>query len=422
MNKTKILSALSWLFIIITITSAFLISRVEDYNIGFLGLLGINLIMALVVAGSSNKFILTFIKIAVGILFVYSGFVKGVDPLGTQFRIEDYFYAFNTLWAIPFALPLSVILNAFEFSLGLILIFNLRIRFTSWLVLLLMLFFTLTTLNDALYNPVPDCGCFGDALIISNWQTFYKNLVIFSFVLVLFLRKNSYVNLMTKSLQFSFMSVIFMVFIVFELYTIRHLPLIDFRPWKVGSRLIPENPRPASYYFTYKNNATGEEKEYLSKELPWQDSVFMATWSFVGSREVNPDAGMYKTFPMMDEDGNDMSFLLISSENPVFFMVLYDAAEVEKNTFQKFENVYKLCQENGWDFYLLSSAVPEDLEKIRKGMLMEGYPVLNSDDTSLKAAIRSNPGLILVKQGVVKAKYNYREIPDTEALHKIANQ
>ncbi len=420
MKREKVFGWLSWFFVLLTFFSAWMISQVDDYSLWFLLLLSGNIALAVVVAPKSDKVVLTVARVAVGLLFMYSGFVKGVDPLGTQWRIQDYFYAYNTLWALPFALYLSVLLNAFEFSLGVLLVLKLKIRLVSWLTLLLMIFFTVTTLNDALYNPVPDCGCFGDALIITNWQTFYKNLVIFAFVIMIFIRRKSYVNLRSGVTQYSMMAGVFLLFAAFEAYTIYHLPLIDFRPWKTGTRLLPENPEPAKYFFTYRNKKSGEQKEYLSSELPWQDSVFMADWEFVSQREEDPNAGFYRTFPMMDEDGNDLSKELVSQHNPVFFMVVYDIAKAGEENLKKFDDIYRMCNERGWDFYLLNSDVPEELKKYRKDYSLPDYPVLNSDDTALKAAVRSNPGLIIVRDAVVVAKFNHHDIPSVGKLVKIA--
>ncbi|MBN2745785.1 MAG: DoxX family membrane protein [Bacteroidales bacterium] len=422
MNKGFVFKALSYIYILLVLILAYLISFFQDYNLIFL----ISLVLMMIIGGFLSKKMpkgaVLISRILIGLLFIYSGFVKGVDPLGTQFRIEDYFYAFGTLWALPFALTLSVLLNAFEFSMGLFLLFNLRTKLVSWLVFLMMIFFTITTLNDALYSPVPDCGCFGDALIISNWQTFYKNLVIFALVLILFLRQNSVKSNLKPTTQFSLMIGLFVLFAAFEIHTIRHLPILDFRPWKVGTRLLPENPQPAKFYFVYKNKDSGEEKEFLSSELPWQDTVFMSQWSYESSREVNPDADLYKTFPMLDSDGNDLSAELAKSEQPVFLMIVYDIMDADDDALKKFLPIYNLCQQNGWTFYMLNSDTPDDLKKRVEENELNDFPVLNSDDTSLKAAIRANPGLVILRNGVVKSKFNHRDIPDMEELNSLATE
>jgi hypothetical protein len=164
-----------------------------------------------------------------------------------------------------------------------------------------------------------------------------------------------------------------------------------------------------------------KNKEFLSSELPWQDTVFMAQWTFVSSREVNPDAALYKTFPMMDADNNDMSNVLVASETPVFFMSVYDIQKAAPEALKKFDEIYAFCQEKGYEFYMLNSDVPSDLEKVRAELELGDYPVLNSDDTSLKAAVRSNPGLIVVRAGLVIEKYNHRDIPSVNDLNNLVN-
>ncbi len=211
---------------------------------------------------------ITISRILLGLLFIYSGFVKGVDPVGTEYRIVDYFIAFGTEWAIPLALPISIIMNTVEFVLGILLLLNIYIKITSWLVMLMMAFFTMITLNDAMYSPVPDCGCFGDALVISNWQTFYKNLVIDALLLIVFLSHNRVNRWFKLKIEWAILLVSIIGFIGFEVYNIRHLPVIDFRDWKVGNKMVNDNPLPIKYYLTYKNKGTGEEKEYLSPDYP----------------------------------------------------------------------------------------------------------------------------------------------------------
>jgi len=142
------------------------------------------------------KFLRILSRYLIGAVFIFSGFVKGVDPMGTMFRIEDYFIAYGTEWAMPLAIVISILLCTAEFVIGVLLILNVKIKIVTWLLLLMMSGFTIMTFFDALYNPVPDCGCFGDVLILTNWQTFYKNifLIIFVFIIVSSSRLSSSFN------------------------------------------------------------------------------------------------------------------------------------------------------------------------------------------------------------------------------------
>jgi len=193
-----------------------------------------------------------------GIIFIFSGFVKGVDPLGTAYKIEDYFIAFGAEWAIPFSLSLAIILCVSEFALGIFLLTNIFKRTTVWLTLLMMIIFTALTLNDALYNPVPDCGCFGDLIILTNWETFYKNLVIDFFLIFVFITRNSFDSVYKKTTEWSIAILTISLFTIFNSYNINRLPIIDFRDWKIGKSLILETTEDLQYYLAYTNKETGE--------------------------------------------------------------------------------------------------------------------------------------------------------------------
>ncbi len=402
---------LSWSLLLINLGSAFFISKIDDYSFWFLVLLIVNMGLSFVFARKIDKTILNISRVLLGLLFIYSGFVKGVDPLGTQFKIEDYFYAYHMEWAVPSALVLSVLLNAVEFSIGALLIFRIKTKWVIIIALLTMIAFTITTLFDALYSPVPDCGCFGDALIISNWQTFYKNLVINSFILIVLIRRGDIKEYSSKMLEYSGLAVILLGFGLFEVYNINNLPVVDFRPWKLNNRLIPEHPKPVKYYLTYKNIKTGEEREYLSKELPWKDSLFLAEWKWSSSREIDPNISEMNTFPMLDDEGNDISKALVSDTNYAFIFVIYNVSKVPVNTIALINKFYSDAISKSYNTVLLSSDLPTDFMKFKQKNGLVDIPVYNSDDTALKAAVRSNPGLIVVKSGRVIAKYHYSHFP-----------
>ena len=415
-NKSNEIIWLSWLLLIANLFGIYLISIFEEYQPVFLVALIVNMAIALIFSSRINVLVLHISRILLGALFIYSGFVKGVDPLGTQYRIEDYFYAYGTDWAAPMAMFLSVVLNAIEFSLGALLLFRVKMKWVSLLSLIMMVFFTITTLYDALYSPVPDCGCFGDALIISNWQTFYKNLIINFFAILLFLRRGDFRGYKSKFLEIGTLAVVVLGFLFFENYNLNNLPIVDFRPWKVGNRLLPENPQEIKYFLTYKNINTGEEQEFISKELPWQDSTFMANWKWSSSREEDPNVGQNKTFPMMDTDGNDVSKSLVSSENYTYLFVIYDLHKVPNYVIPIINDFYKEANESGNEVVILSSILVEDFIKFSTENNLAQIPMLNSDDTSLKAAIRSNPGLIVVRKGVVVDKFHYNNFPKFKEL------
>lgn len=356
-------------------------------------------------------------RILVALVFLFSGFVKGVDPLGTAYRIEDYFIAFGTDWANPLSLFLSIFLCAVEFTLGAALLFNFRLKILAWPLLFMMAFFTVLTLNDAIYNPVPDCGCFGDALKLTNWETFYKNIVLMVLVLIIFFYRKKYRSIFLPRIDNIGIIVIFTLFAVFSICQYRHLPWIDFLGWKTGTNLIPANPGKAKTYLTYRNKVTGEEKEYLAPDYPWNDSVWTSQWEFKDQRI--DDSGVIKghNLKIFDAAGNDYTETFINNPGYQFLVASYSLEDASRKGFKKIDKLYSDIASHGHSLIMLTGSLPEEIDTFRQGLhLHPDLEFYQADDIELKMIIRANPGLILLKNGVVLGKWNWRDVPDYEEL------
>ncbi|MEZ5195721.1 MAG: DoxX family membrane protein [Bacteroidales bacterium] len=402
----------SWFLFLIILCSGYLVSSFDGFNGVFLFLLIAQIVVVVLISKQFDNVQLTLSRLLLGLLFIYSGIVKGVDPVGTEYRIVDYFIAFGTEWANPMALPLSVILNATEFMLGIFLLFNINIRFTSWLVLLMMVFFTFVTLNDALYNPVPDCGCFGDALILTNWQTFYKNLVIDALLLMVFLSRNRNPRWFTVKTERLLVLSFLIIFVGFEVYNIRHLPVMDFRSWKVGNKMVVENPLPVEMYVTYRNTNTSETREYLSPNYPYNDSSWIAEWEFVGSRIVDPNPVLHD-LKIDDVIGNDYTDQIIANPDYQFMLVSFD---LEIGKWKKIDQIKEFiadCNENGISMVVVTSSLPERVKAFKWQYELD-VDIFYADDISLMTMIRSNPGLVLLKDGFVLQKWHVNDFPSFE--------
>ena len=405
-----------WVILIVLGFAGYMIKFMEDFNASFLVVLIAGIVLAIVYRRKFTVQQAHLSRVLLGILFIFSGFVKGVDPVGTQYRIVDYFIAYGTDWASSLALPLSVTMNAAEFVLGMMLLFNVKIRMTLWLTLIMMVFFTVTTINDALYNPVPDCGCFGSAIIISNWQTFYKNLLILAFLLVAFFAQKKLRPWFSITAGYVLTFVFIFGFVFFEVYNIRHLPLLDFREWKVGKRMVQKDKLPLQYFLKYKNTKTGEEKEYVSPNYPYDDSVWMSQWEFVDQRVVDPNP---KTTALMIEDaeGNNRTAEIIENPDFQFMLVAYDLSKTDLSKIEKIRAFASSCREKGYSFILLTSSLPEEAGAfVEKNNLSIDYCF--TDDVSLQAMIRSNPGLVLLKDAVVLSKWHYNDFPGFDEFEK----
>jgi len=376
-------------------------------------------------------------RILVGSLFIISGLIKANDPLGFSYKLEEYFAPDVLNWSIFIGTEvwMAALISIGEIVLGAALIAGEKSKLVAWSLLIMMVFFTFLTGYTAIGNwffehferdfthtiegifgfaareihYFKDCGCFGDALIISNWQTLYKNLVINALVIVLALRAADFKVGMAAKSQFIVFLTIVLSFLGFEYYNIQHLPVVDFRPWKVGNHLLPENPKPIKYYLTYKNTKTGETKEYLSKDLPWQDSVFMADWKWLNSREEDPNFQEKRTFPMVDNEGNDWSNDIVQYDGGVLLITIYDIQKISQEQADKIKVLYQDALKAELNIIMLNSNTTDVYNEFSERFGLPDMDVYNSDDTALKAAIRSNPGLIVVKNAKVIAKYHIND-------------
>lgn len=367
-----------------------------------------------------NRFFRTFSRLFVGAVFVFSGFVKGVDPLGFAYKLDDYFVAFGMEWAMIFSLFLSVMLCAVEFTVGAMLLSNIKMKFTSWIVTLMMAFFTLLTLNDAIFEPVPDCGCFGDAIKLTNWETFYKNIVLDVFVVIIFLSHNKYKSSLKCVTQWLLTAIYFVVLILFSFYNYRHLPLIDFRPYKVGNKIEMQSDTDAVYYLQYKDIETGEQKEYISPNYPWNDSVWLSKWEYVGQRIEKQGAEEEYDFAIETLEGDNVTESVLEWEN-VFVFVSYDLSKLSEKDMEKVDRMIQELNQDNIEYIWITASLPEEIEKIS-----ERYPYFDSvflaDAIMLKTMIRANPGLVWLDKGTIKAKWHQTDFPSAKKWSEIQNQ
>lgn len=350
-----------------------------------------------------------------GITFIFSGFVKGQDPLGTMFKIEDYLIAYNMNWALPLALAMSITLCAFEFTLGYALVFNLRPTLTRWLITAVMIFFTVLTFFDAIYSPVPDCGCFGDAIVLTNWQTFYKNLVLMVFIVGLFVTRKFEDSPTKHCTQWVALLAGFLGFALFSFYSYRHLPVIDFLSWKTGKNMYPVSTQTPRYYVTYRNNTTGETKEFESNNFPYNDSVWMSQWSFVEQRVDDPTAALRHGLQATDQNGDDVTDLYIKNPDYQVIITLYNPDGINREVMGHLTLLVDYLYNEGHTPALITAALPEETPQIAE-KFNNHVEVLNADDIVLKTMVRANPGVMLMKGGVVLDKWNWRDVPEVKKL------
>lgn len=410
----------SYGILLYTVFLAVLIAFVPGKSVLFLSALVLNLFFCILNRNFFAHSVVSVFRVLVGLLFIFSSFSKGVDPLGTTYVIHDYLEAYGLPGLTGLSLVGSFFLNLLEFMVGFFLLLNVRFRWTAVVTALMMLFFTLTTWYDAVANPVPDCGCFGKALVITNWQTFYKNLVIDAAVLVLFIWRNRIRSTYSLRTEWVLGLLASVGFLGFEYYNYRYLPVVNFLEWKEDGRLFPAEMKPVEHYVTYRDKLSGETREYLLEECPYADTAWLARWEFVDRRDVDPNPPMVNINildKIDDEDpGLDVTKDLLMTDHFVFLVAVYDLDESDREGVEKVVEFVKSMESAGYEsFFLTSSSVARAMEFAGEYGL-EDFRFYYADNTAVKAVIRSNPGVVLLRDATVLKLWDWRRLPEASQV------
>ncbi len=357
-------------------------------------------------------------RIVVGLLFLFSGFVKAVDPVGGAIKLKDYFEAFGFDFLSGSALFLAIFLSSIEVIIGFHLLVKIRIRQMAYAALVLMLFFTLLTFVLAIFNPVSDCGCFGDAIKLTNWNTFLKNLITLPFVLIIFKNRERYEDELSRWRVFS-LSVISVIFAVsVSVYSYRNLPMIDFRPFKTGTNIpeamkIPEGAQP-EYKTVFLLEKNGVKKEFDENNYPYTDT----TWQFIDSKTKLIKEGYHPPitdFYITNKQGEEATDNILNSDKPLFLMIAPDISKIRSDHASDLIKLSSRCRVKGLRFYCVTSSLYDEIMEFeQKNRPMFNY--LFADEVLLQTIIRGNPGLVIIDKGTILAKYNYVNTPSIEIV------
>lgn len=377
------------------------------------------------------------LRILLACVFLYSGYTKGIDPIATSITFDDYFTSFGMGFLHPLAMFCAFCMTAAEFTLGFMLLFRIKIRFTSVCYLLFMGFFFLLTAWLALaeylevhhgyyFGVVHDCGCFGEAIKLSNTATFLKNVVILTVTIIIFAKRKSIPDIrLTELGQWCFAAVGALLIFGLEAYCYRHLPLQDFSNWKVGENVADsfiEQPEVKSMVFVYRNTQDSSIVNLSEDELMTitdQQPDFYDIYEFVDRKDSVISA--YKRAPhdgfnMLDENGADNAADIFRSEGPVyvFFMHNLDETNLEGIQSEGFKNIVKQCEEQGITVVGITNSHQDRIKKFIEENKIS-FPIYEHSIDPVKGpfmvrdAVRSNPGLIVIDGGVVKEKRAWRE-------------
>jgi DoxX. len=359
-------------------------------------------------------------RLLLAVVFIFSGYVKATDPLGTQYKIQDYLEAVGALTYVPdfVTLATSVLLSALEFSLGIFFLFAIRRRLTSKITLLLMIVMTLVTLWLAIANPVKDCGCFGDAIKLTNNQTFLKNVVLLLAAVVVWKWPLCMYRFISKSNQWIAINYTVLFVLITSLYSLYKLPIFDFRPYHIGANIpkgmeIPEGAEQPQFRTTFIMEKDGVRKEFALENYP--DS----TWQFIDSKTVQTKEGYVPPihdFSIQMAEGDDITEDVLAHKGYTFLLISPHLETADDSNFGNIDQIYEYAQAQKIPFYCLTASTEKGIQHWEDITGAE-YPFYMTDATTLKTIIRSNPGLLLIKDGTIIRKWSHNDLPTGEELN-----
>lgn len=361
------------------------------------------------------KILVGIARWVVGLLFIFSGFVKLNDPIGFAFKLEEYFSpsVLGLEFLSPFALVIALLLVVFELVLGIMLIIGYLPKFTTWALLLMIIFFTFLTFYSAYFNKVTDCGCFGDAIPLTPWQSFYKDVILLVLILILFFKREYLTPYFAKASHRWIVFLSFMLCFVFAYYVLMHLPLFDFRAYKEGTNIeqamtVPPGAPEAIYDYNWKFRVNGEEKVYTTRgAYPAVEGEFIGVETQLVQKGYEPPI---HDFSIEKNGENRISEIL--AEDKLLMIIAYSLRRSETEGLKKLEPVIDKARREGYRVIGLSASGEELKEQMNKkyDLDLEWY---FSDETALKTIIRSNPGLVKLREGTIIQKLHWN---DTENL------
>lgn len=352
--------------------------------------------------------------------FIFSGYVKAIDPLGTLYKLKDYAAAMSLNGLLPdwVLVGVAIALGALEFALGVFMLFAVRRHVVSRITLAFMTAMTVLTLWIFVADPVKDCGCFGDALKLTNGETLLKNIVLIACAALVAWRPADMARFISRSNQWIVRYYTVAYIVITSVYCLYTLPIFDFRPYHVGMNIkqgmeIPEGAEQPEFESTFLLRKNGETREFTLDNYP--DS----TWEYVDTRTVQTKKG-YEP-PIHDfalttcDTGEDITEQVLTKKGYTFLLISPRLAVADDSNFGDIDQIYEYAEENGADFYCVTASANDEIERWRDLTGAE-YHFCNADETTLKTMIRSNPGLMLLKDGTIIGKWSHNTLPQTDDL------
>lgn len=369
------------------------------------------------------KVITAICRILVGVLFIISGLIKANDAVGFSYKLDEYFTVFNTPWMSPVSLPLAMFICILEVGLGVAVLVGYRMVLMSWLLLLLTLFFTFLTFYSAYFDVVKDCGCFGDALKLKPWESFWKDIALLILILPIFAWRKRIPGLFSERINAVITIAGFALTAWFTWNCYAHLPYKDFRPYAIGKNIpegmqLPPGAVTDSIVMLFIYEKDGKQIEVGMDELTKISSD--TAYKFVDRKDKvirEGDKAPIHDFTIKDADDNDLTMDFMSRPDYVFMLVAYDLSKSNTKVQSRINDFVALCQQKDIEFFGLTSAAPAEADKFRHEH-QSMFPYYFCDMTTLKTIIRSNPGLVLLKQGTVIDMWHHNDFPSFDEVNK----
>lgn len=352
-------------------------------------------------------------RILVGLLFIISGLIKLNDPVGFSFKLAEYFgeTVLNMPFLIPAALPIALFIVIFEAVLGFMLLVGFKTKFTVWSLLLMIVFFTFLTFYSAYFNKVTDCGCFGDALKLTPWQSFTKDIVLLFFIVILFVNQKLITPIMSDKATNIAVAVSIFASVFMGYYVLNHLPIIDFRAYKVGTDIkkameIPEGAPKSVIEMTFIYNVGGVNKEFKEADLMSlpEGATFVDRKDVVVSQGYVPPIHDFT----MELDGSDYKDELLAEPKLLMF-VTYDLAAADADGMQKLNKIAEAAKAKGYKVIAMTASLPEEIASA-KSRFKHNFDYYFCDATTLKTIERANPSTVVLHKGVIVQKLHHNDL------------
>jgi triose-phosphate isomerase len=370
--------------------------------------------------------IVNLCRIIVAVTFIFSGFVKAIDPIGTQYKLHDYLGAIGMAGILPnwTLLAVAVFLAAIEFCIGIFLLFAIQRRLISKLTVAFMVFMTMVTVWIVVADPVKDCGCFGDALHLTNTETLIKNIVLFVCSLAIMYRPLAMFRFVSKSNQWIVTNYTIVFILVSSGLSLYYLPIFDFRPYHIGVNIprgmeIPKGAKLPQFKTTFIMEKNGQRKEFTLDNYP------DASWKFIDSKTVQTSEGYIPPihdFSITDnKTGLDLTNSVLSHKGYTFLLIAPHLETADDSNFGDIDRLYEYAQSYDIPFYCLTASTTK---AIKRWVDLTGaeYPFCITDEAVLKTIIRSNPGLLLLKDGTIINKWSHNNLPNEAKLSRPISQ